>query len=271
MLLADKQIRELCLPPNFMISELMPSPQSPNCDVFYLPTLQEYPSYLSEIEIINKINDNKKSILIGEQLGIKSYRPLDQNEVNEFKPMISPYCPTSVNTNSEGKKIPSYGKSSYGYDVRIGRNFKLFKQFKNESPYLNPDPIIDILDFSATEDKIIEEINDVDFIEIPPHGFVLGHTVEKIQMPKDVTAICMGKSTIARSGLSVLITPIEAAWSGYITIEISNMTSSTIRLYSGIGICQLLFLKGDVQCATTYADRSGKYQDQKMTPVTPKN
>lgn len=183
----------------------------------------------------------------------------------DWKPMISPYLETIV-SEMNGKKIPSAGQSSYGYDIRIGRNFKLFHKPVNE----DKTTVIDICDFANTEKDIITEFNDVDFIEIPPHGFALGHSLEHMNVPDLITVICMGKSTIARSGLHMCITPLECKWSGYITIELENMTDYPIRLHSGIGISQLLFLKGEVPCEISYADRQGKYQNQGAIPITPK-
>lgn len=265
-ILADSQIRELSVPPTFVITTNIP--QQGNQFIYILPKSTESFTHLAEEELKQIINNNIKFNLKTEHIvGIVNYRKLTEEEHAQFKPMISPYSEVSVKTLPDGKKIPSWGSSSYGYDIRIGRNFKLFGK-----PLGNPSdsPIIDICDFANTENDIIIEFNDVDFIEIPPHGFALGHSLEHINVPNDITIVCMGKSTIARSGLHMCITPCEASWSGYITIELENMTDYPIRLHSGIGIAQLLFLKGEVPCDVSYSDRQGKYQNQASVPVTPK-
>lgn len=267
MILADSEIKKLCTAPKFVITTKIPNvQQSPN-GVHYLPVTVDSFSYLTEEEINDEIGKTRKSnIIYMEQLGIVNYRPLTKEELDNFKPMVSPYSEKSVKTLPNGKKIPSWGSSSYGYDIRIGRNFKLFHKPINEETSV----VIDICDFSDTEKDIVTEFNDVDFIIIPPHGFALGHSLEHINVPEMITVICMGKSTIARSGLHMCITPLENGWSGYITIELENMTDYPIRLHSGIGISQLLFLKSDKKCSVSYADRDGKYQNQPQQPITPK-
>lgn len=258
MILSDKEIRELCTPPKFVITTVVPG-IGPNPSVFYQPYPVDSFSYMTEEEIKAKINYMT-------DIGLKSYRPLTQEEIDNFKPMISPYSDVSVKYTEDGKKIPSWGSSSYGYDIRIGRNFKLFHKPLNA----DENHVIDICDFASSEEQIITNFEDVDSIVIPPHGFALGHSLEHINVPELITVICMGKSTIARSGLHMCITPLENKWSGYITIELENMTDYPIRLHSGIGISQLLFLKGTQNCEVSYADRNGKYQNQLAAPITPK-
>jgi dCTP deaminase len=201
--------------------------------------------------------------------------------------MIEPFVPESIKVDERGQKIPSYGLSSFGYDIRLGRNIKLFKQAPNHShPYADDvkvefvknncyhtsyidtsDVIIDACDFSK---HCYEEYNNVDEIVIPPRGFVLAHTVEKFNMPSNVMGVCIGKSTHARTGIHILVTPLEPGWSGYLTLEISNLTGLPIRLKTGTGIAQINFYESDEQCETTYLDRGGKYQNQAMIPVDPK-
>lgn len=204
------------------------------------------------------------------------------------KPMISPFVAESVSVfeHKPEQKIPSYGLSSYGYDVRLGRNFKIFSA-DHEGDYYETETIstngdvrhvnraiprhhakpIDVLSFN--EESNIIEAKDVDSIIIPPGGFVLGHTVERIIVPPDVSVVCMGKSTIARCGLLVIVTPLEAGWEGYTTLEIANLTKRSIKLHTGIGITQMQFFQGKERCMTSYADRGGKYQNQAQIPVTP--
>lgn len=268
-ILTDKEIIELCTPPSFITITNVPTPSTPGSMVFQYPRPVESYSRMSAAEIEEQIKNNLLTHGYHQDpmraIGIVSYRELTEEEKAAFRPMISPFSPVSVKQTPTGKKIPSWGSSSYGYDIRIGRNFKLFKK-----PCENSSVVIDICDFAKTEKEIIEDYIDVDFIEIPPHGFALGHSLEHINMPPMITAICMGKSTIARNGLHMCITPLECGWSGYITVELENMTDYPIRLHSGIGISQLLFLKGDENCLISYADRGGKYQNQPPQPITPK-
>lgn len=174
--------------------------------------------------------------------------------------IIYPFTKESVNTmvyQGKERKIPSYGLSSYGYDIRLGRNFKRIEEV---------DAIVDILEPPY---GLISNAFDLDYIDVPPHGFILGVSHEKITLPRNVTATCMAKSTLARLGLSAQVTPLEAGWSGYVTLEIFNMTPNLVRLYSGIGIMQLIFHESE-QCQTSYSERGGKYMDQPSNPVEAK-
>lgn len=214
---------------------------------------------------------------------------VNDDESAKRRPMIQPFVSESISVSQHNpeQKIPSYGLSSYGYDVRLGRNFKVFTSsvFDDDKyydicrlnkstghyhieryvPTVNHDGPIDVLSFS---DQDTEEFSDVDSITIPPGGFVLGHTVERIIVPPDVSVVCMGKSTIARCGILVIVTPLEAGWEGYTTLEIANLTPRHVRLHSGIGITQMQFFQGKERCMTSYADRGGKYQNQEQTPIT---
>lgn len=159
--------------------------------------------------------------------------------------MISPFCEENI-----GKNVVSYGLSSYGYDIRVGREFKIFTNVNNT--------IVDPKDFN---DK-----NVVDFIGdeciVPANSFALARTIEYFKIPKDVLAICLGKSTYARCGIIVNVTPFEPGFCGHITIEISNTTPLPAKIYANEGIAQVLFLQGDEPCLTSYADKKGKYQYQ---------
>jgi dCTP deaminase len=207
-------------------------------------------------------------------------------EESLLRDMIVPFYMESINkitVHGEEKKIPSYGLSSYGYDVRLGGNFTFFRgpreQIVRNSSYdgdglpVNTvvpagthDGFIDIADFTNTCE--ITMIENVAWIELPPKSFCLGHTLERIRMLRNVTAICMGKSTIARAGIIVTVTPIESEWSGFITLEIANTTDIPVRIYTGMGITQLQFFQSDEDCLVSYADRNGKYQNQLAVPVT---
>lgn len=217
---------------------------------------------------------------------------------SKFKDLIEPFVTESVKVSEDGtRKIPSWGLSSYGYDVRLGRNFTFFKGYKQTIPtafnpdgtpsevtvvneigrvetsngvvtFENYDKVLDICDF---DDNCGVKINNVDWIVLPPHSFTLAHSHEKVKVPRDVSVVCMGKSTIARAGIIVTVTPLEAGWEGFITLEIANTTDIPIKLWTGIGITQLLFYKGDEPCEVSYADRGGKYQNQPQEPVMPTN
>lgn len=154
----------------------------------------------------------------------------------------------------EDERIVSYGLSSFGYDFRVDRKFKLFTNL-NAS-------VIDPLNFS--EDNYVER--EGDSIIIPPNSFVLASTVERFNMPDDVVAICVGKSTLARVGCSPIITPLEPGWSGYLTLEYANHTSLPMILRAGQGGGQLMFFRG-MRPDVTYGDRGGKYMDQPAGPV----
>jgi dCTP deaminase len=148
------------------------------------------------------------------------------------------------------KGVVSYGVSSYGYDVRVGRHFKVFTNVYGE--------IVDPKKFSS---RAFVDV-DADCCVIPPNSFALAETVEYFEIPRDILAICLGKSTYARCGIIVNVTPLEPEWRGKITIEISNTTPLPARIYANEGIAQILFLRADQVCKTSYADKSGKYQDQ---------
>ncbi len=153
----------------------------------------------------------------------------------------------------------SYGLSSYGYDVRVGTRFKIF----TPTPRTGGITVVDPKDFSA---ELFVEVDTAergtDHIIIPPNSFALCETVERITVPRDVLVICLGKSTYARCGLIVNVTPLEPEWRGKVTLEISNTTPLPARIYANEGVAQLIFLKAEKVCERSYADKSGKYQDQ---------
>lgn len=165
--------------------------------------------------------------------------------------------PFAENVKRPGKI--SFGVSSYGYDLRVGT---VFKVFTNVSP-TGTQAVVDPKHFA--DDSFITIDTDQtgrDHIIIPPNSFALAETVEYVEMPRDCLAVCVGKSTYARCGIIVNVTPIEPEWKGKITLEISNTTPLPAKIYANEGIAQLLFLKADRVCAVSYADKSGKYQDQ---------
>jgi dCTP deaminase len=161
--------------------------------------------------------------------------------------------PFEENTKRPGKV--SFGVSSYGYDIRVGSIFKIFTNVNSE--------IIDPKQFSERSFVTIDtRETGKDHILIPPNSFALCETIEMVTMPRGYLAICVGKSTYARCGIIVNVTPIEPEWRGKITLEISNTTPLPAKIYANEGIAQLIFLKGDKVCAKSYADKHGKYQDQ---------
>src|SRR5947209_3668900 len=158
----------------------------------------------------------------------------------------------------------SFGVSSYGYDIRVGSKFKIF----TPTPRTGQITVVDPKAFSP--DLFVEvdcagtatAANGGDHVVIPPNSFALCETVEWIEIPRDVLVLCVGKSTYARCGLIVNVTPLEPEWRGKITLEISNTTPLPAKVYANEGIAQLVFLKADRVCAVSYADKQGKYQDQ---------
>ena len=147
--------------------------------------------------------------------------------------------------------VISYGTSSYGYDIRVANEYKIFTNVY--SAVVDPknfDPR-SMVDFSG------------DICVIPPNSFALARTVEYFRIPKNVLTVCLGKSTYARCGIIVNVTPFEPEWEGFVTLEISNTTPLPAKIYSNEGIAQVLFFEGDEQCEVTYAQKKGKYQYQK--------
>jgi dCTP deaminase len=152
----------------------------------------------------------------------------------------------------------SFGVSSYGYDVRVGTRFKVFTNATSGGTAI-VDPKAFTNDLFITIDTAV---TGKDHIVIPPNSFALAETVETIDVPRDVLAICVGKSTYARCGIIVNVTPLEPEWRGKVTIEISNTTPLPAKIYANEGIAQMIFLKAQKACAVSYADKGGKYQDQ---------
>jgi dCTP deaminase len=146
--------------------------------------------------------------------------------------------------------VISYGYSSYGYDVRVDRHFKVFHNAH-----------AGIVDPKNFDPKCFVDV-EADAVLIPPNSFALAKTVEEFDIPRDCLCLCVGKSTYARCGIIVNVTPLEPEWKGKITIEISNTTPLPARVYTGEGIAQILFLRADCVCRTSYADKKGRYQNQ---------
>lgn len=160
--------------------------------------------------------------------------------------MISPFSQSSVGISS--------GVSSYGYDSKLANKLFLFSKRKNDEIILDP---------KKFDPNAYEEIISDDYFILGPHDFALGRTLEYFKIPSDILVICVGKSTYARCGMIVNVTPLEPGWEGYVTLEFSNTTPYPIKIYVNEGICQFLFLKGHSQCKTTYDQKKGKYMKQK--------
>ena len=165
--------------------------------------------------------------------------------------LIQPFEPGQVRHCSEGKKLISYGTSSYGYDVRCSEEFKVFTNIHSAT-----------VDPKNFDEKSFVDVSGMACI-IPPNSFALARTVEYFKIPKETLVICVGKSTYARCGIIVNVTPLEPEWEGHVTLEFSNTTPLPAKIYANEGAAQFLFLKGDETCNLSYADRKGKYMFQK--------
>ena len=163
--------------------------------------------------------------------------------------MIEPFEPGQVKTR-DNTRLVSYGTSSYGYDVRCAREFKIFTNINST--------IVDPKNFDPT--SFVDVVSDVCII--PPNSFALARTVEFFRIPRDTLVVCLGKSTYARCGIIVNVTPLEPEWEGHVTLEFSNTTPLPAKIYANEGVAQMLFFESDEVCDTSYKDRGGKYQGQ---------
>lgn len=159
--------------------------------------------------------------------------------------MIEPFEASQVRDD-----VISYGVSSYGYDIRVADEFRVFTNVHGS-----------VVDPKAFDPRSFVEI-DADECIIPPNSFALARTVELLRIPRNIITVCVGKSTYARCGIIVNVTPFEPEWEGYATLEISNTTPLPAKVYANEGIAQVLFLEADEECAVSYADKKGKYQSQ---------
>lgn len=163
--------------------------------------------------------------------------------------MIDPFVDRQTRT-VEGKKVISFGLSSYGYDLRVASEFKVFTNVYNS--------LVDPKNFNENAFVHIE----AETCTVPPNSFALARSVEYFRIPRDVLTLCVGKSTYARCGIIVNVTPFEPEWQGYVTLEISNTTPLPAIIYANEGLAQVLFYKGSEECEVSYADRGGKYMEQ---------
>lgn len=177
-------------------------------------------------------------------MGLLSDKQIRELSLGSTK-MIEPFCDSQRRDGAI-----SYGVSSYGYDARVSDEFKIFTNLESA--------IVDPKDFSNR--SFVDRKTDI--CTIPPNSFALARTVEYFRIPRDVLVICLGKSTYARCGIIVNVTPLEPGWEGHVTLEFSNTTPSPAKIYANEGACQFLFLRADDVCEVSYADRSGKYMHQ---------
>tara|TARA_B100000287_G_scaffold158431_1_gene149479 strand:+ start:76 stop:645 length:570 start_codon:yes stop_codon:yes gene_type:complete len=164
--------------------------------------------------------------------------------------MIKPFSEDQIRIDENGDKLISYGVSSYGYDVRCSNEFKVFTNIHSA-----------IVDPKSFDEKSFVDITS-DVCVIPPNSFALARTVEYFKIPRNVLTICLGKSTYARCGIIVNVTPLEPEWEGHVTLEFSNTTNLPAKIYAGEGVAQMLFFESDEECDVSYKDRGGKYQGQ---------
>ena len=172
------------------------------------------------------------------------------SEMSKNNKMIEPFSENQVMVDNNGSKLISYGVSSYGYDVRCSNEFKVFTNIHSE-----------VVDPKSFDEKSFVDIES-DICVIPPNSFALARTVEYFRIPRNVLTICLGKSTYARCGIIVNVTPLEPEWEGHVTLEFSNTTNLPAKIYAGEGVAQMLFFESDEECETSYKDRGGKYQGQ---------
>ena len=171
---------------------------------------------------------------------------IDQSENHQ---LISPFEATQIR-ELNGEKIVSYGVSSYGYDVRCSNEFKIFTNTHSA-----------IVDPKEFDPKSFVDVTANECI-IPPNSFALARTVEYFKIPRSVLTLCLGKSTYARCGIIVNVTPLEPEWEGHVTLEFSNTTNLPAKIYANEGVAQMIFFESDQVCKTSYKDRGGKYQGQ---------
>ena len=182
-------------------------------------------------------------------MSIKSDKWIKDMSINHE--MIKPFSEGQVRLDDSGNKLISYGVSSYGYDVRCSNEFKVFTNIHSA-----------VVDPKSFDEKSFVDINS-DVCIIPPNSFALARTIEYFKIPDDVLVICLGKSTYARCGIIVNVTPLEPGWEGHVTLEFSNTTPLPAKIYANEGVAQFVFLKGNEKPHVTYAKRKGKYMKQK--------
>ncbi len=194
---------------------------------------------------------------------MKEYSLCNDKWIKDSIGLITPFSSTLIR-EVDGRRVLSYGLSSYGYDLRLSReDFYTFRHL--------PGKVVDPKKFNPgfLDKSNVEKDENGEFFVIPGGSYALGVSVEKVCMPSKASALCIGKSTYARAGLIANLTPIEAGWQGYITLEFSNSSPADIRIYANEGVVQLIFFKGE-ECETSYKDRVGKYNNQPAKVILPR-
>ena len=214
-------------------------------DVYMIPYEQWIPSWATVEQLEDQIREHK----------VLDCRPLTAEEVLAFKPMIEPFEPSQVR-QLEGNKVISYGLSSYGYDIRASDEFKVFTNINST-----------IVDPKNFDPGCFVDVSGKGYCIIPPNSFALARTVEYFRIPRNVLTICLGKSTYARCGIVVNVTPFEPEWEGHVTLEFSNTTPLPAKIYANEGVAQVMFFESDEDCEVSYKDRQGKYQGQQGVTV----
>ena len=176
-------------------------------------------------------------------MSIKSDKWIKKMSITES--MIKPFVENNIR-----KDVISYGLSSYGYDIRVSDEYKIFTNINNS-----------VIDPKKFDDKSFINFKG-DICVVPANSFALARSIEYFKIPRNVLTICLGKSTYARCGIIVNVTPFEPEWEGYVTLEISNTTPLPAKIYSNEGLCQVIFFESDEDCEVSYKDKSGKYQKQ---------
>lgn len=280
MIKNDKWIKSKCMVPLGFLSFLVPFPtlSEPGGVQSLKSTEQGYRVTKAVYgDPFTNLDEAQKEILINNKAieGTAIFTLISDYEVENFKPMIEPFLPMQVREaetdvlvghmvdDSTGQGDPVYAKTkiiskgltSFGYDVSLDKDFKIFTNINSK--------VIDPLNFS---EETLHHITANDHVLLPPNSYLLGHTPEYFRMPRNVLALCVGKSTYARCGVIINVTPIEPGFEGQVVIEIVNGTNLPVKIYVNQGIAQFIFFEGE-ECETSYSDRNkgegGKYQGQR--------
>lgn len=253
-ILSDEDIRQLCVLPDTVFDQVS---HNRDLDSFRRanPNLNTWPMMQSALDTIQKESERLKEV--------HTHR-VTQEHRNAFVPMIENFVDKQVKVEGQAKKI-SYGLSSFGYDVRLSDESidgkPAFVLFTNTKSALI-DPKRADAERSTTPLEIHTDEDGSKYVIMPALSYGMGYTTERFNIPRDVSVICVGKSTYARSAVIVNVTPIEAGFEGTVVIELGNMTGSPVKIYLNEGIAQFIFFRGKRACNTSYADRGGKYMGQ---------
>lgn len=261
-ILSDRQIRELCIAPTEQLDEDR-----------YLAELAKVTSVTPLLHYTDPQEPARQRRELERKLRAECMVPLSDAEIAEFEPMITPFLSQQVREVSDYhqkpiggvlvdvptnlRRIISKGTTSYGYDVSLSEEFQIFTNVNGA--FIDPKR-------PNPKTLMVAEVQTDDYgdryVWLPPNSYLLGRTIEYFNIPRNIVAVCVGKSTYARVGVQVNVTPIEPGFKGHVVIEISNGTSLPVKIYANEGISQFMFHQGSEDCETSYADRGGKYQGQ---------